>query len=128
MNNLFQLQVTRYNDDYKNRYDNGIYPDKPKLFATMESLYTYLNSYLVEEINEYMEQLHDNEVKEIDETLIQFYQSKRIVWGVRSFNTYSIKSEYQNDFTVLKRMYESYFKGEYVDYDFDWKINQVVIN
>ena len=43
--------ITNYEDDYKHRYDNGIYRDKPKKFNSLEETDEFINDYIYEFIN-----------------------------------------------------------------------------
>ena len=106
---IYSVQFTTYEDDYKHRYDNGVYPEKPCLFSTKKKANEFINRELCERI---FEGINDNE-EEIDEDLKEYLNDKQ-----------ELKKEYRNNRQVLNKFYKKYCKGEFVDYYFDWSLKE----
>ncbi len=96
---------TDYEDDYKHRYDSGVYPSKPELFSSEEAANTYIALEFKDRIEDRINDQLTREEKDNDD---RFYKKN---------NWYYIKADVD-----LEDLYEEFMKGEYVDYLFDYEI------
>jgi hypothetical protein len=90
---LYSVQFTEYGDDYKHRYDNGVYPCKLHIFSCKTKANKFINSELCERIFDLINQCDlaiENEyldyVTEVDEQTV-------------------IKPEYENNREILEKFY-----------------------
>jgi hypothetical protein len=62
MATVFSVLITDYEDDYKHRYDNGVYPREIKLFSTLKKAENYAALMLYNEIKDKIEEgIFDNQ-------------------------------------------------------------------
>lgn len=110
------IHFIEYEDDYKHKYNNGIYPDEPIIFTDYEKAEKYRNRIIYELICLNLRK----ELHEIPEDLKQYFYQK---------DDYSIKirKEYRNNYVILYSIYKETMKGEFVDYKFDWKFKTIDI-
>jgi hypothetical protein len=116
---MYSVTFTNYEDDYKHRYDNGVYPSKPKIFKCKESA----EKYICEELfNRLIERLHDTspEIEDINDTINEYF--------IINDEMVEIDRKYKNDYVILIKIYNKLIRGEYVDYLFDWSIEEVELN
>lgn len=116
---MYTVIFTEYEDDYKHRYDNGIYPSKPKLFSCKDSA----EKYICEELfNRLKEHLHDimPDIEDIHDNINEYF--------IVEEDGIEIDNKYRNDYKILKKIYNKLIQGEYVDYLFDWSMEEVEIN
>ncbi len=118
MSNIWCLQITNYEDDYKHRYDNGVYPEEPKLFKLKSNLDKYLNNYIYDAINQY---INEYGITKFDESIEKYIQSYKI----EESQYLPIDEIYKDNYVVLKLLHENLMQGEFIDYKFDWNISEV---
>jgi hypothetical protein len=101
---MFSVLITEYEDDYKHRYDSGVYNDPVKLFSTKEKAELYVinkfRSYLVE--HETYQKLNKNDLMFLENC-----------------------DEIDQRFSIL---FDILVSGEFVDRRFDYQIEEVVFD
>lgn len=118
---IFTVVFTNYEDDYKHRYDSGVYPSSPKLFRNKDNAERFLRSEIFDRINDH---LNDHEY-----ALTSEYISEDILPYIIDDNgSAQISESYKYDIDVLKSIYKNVMKGEFVDYMFDWSFKKIIID
>lgn len=110
---LYVVTFTSYEDDYKHRYDNGIYPEEPHLFTTEEKAYAYVADQLKDKIEG---MIMDIIIPEKIEHCFTTAEDGEII----------IKPEHLN-YDALEEIHGVVARGEYVDYKFNWSISSVSV-
>ena len=52
---MYCVTITHFEDDYKHRHDNGVYPQKPKMFKSKENAQKYVANEIADAIEERLE-------------------------------------------------------------------------
>jgi len=105
------VTFTDYEDDYKHRYDSGVYPEAPELFSSEGKARAYIAAEVRRRIEERINELRTKDENDNDD---RFYKEN---------NWYYIKPD-----VGLDDLYEEFMKGEYVDYLFDHVIYVIETN
>jgi hypothetical protein len=115
---LWTVQITRFEDDYKHRYDNGVYPDKPELFRSKPKAVEYLirvvGKAILERINEYEDDLeefanaNDDDFKLDSDGLVIFKKKLTL--------------------QKLDTLHSRHLSGEFVCYQLEYEISETKIN
>ncbi len=118
----FILTITTYEDDYKHRYDNGVYPETPKLFRTNKAAQKYLCECIANVIEQDI-----CDYDKIDEAEKQYFNivMKTNSEGESYIADVSIKDKYKYDLDVLDNLRISHCKGEFVEYTWDYNLHQI---
>ena len=113
---VYLVAMTRYEDDYKHRYDDGVYSESIKVFANITAAEKFicerLCSEIVDRISEY-----ELVVQDEDKEYFEFIKEELI-----------IKENVRNKLYVLDDLKRNYLKGEYVDYIFDYDLDMCIVN
>ncbi len=110
----YVVQITRYEDDYKHRYDNGVYPNHPVLFKSEDKAQQYVCQKIFDAICEH-----------IDDQEIKIYKEDKKYFMLQEDSNTTIKDKYKNDYKILSKLHKTYLKGKFVDYKVDWTIEEV---
>lgn len=120
---LFNLQITRYEDDYKHRYDNGVYPDKPKIFEDFELMMDYLRNEIDKEIkySKFYDKFENfKELKDYYSDIDNYY----LEVGDSHGHNFELQLK---DNVSIKDLQNKFLCGQYVDYHLDYEITKVKI-
>eukprot|EP01080_Neovahlkampfia_damariscottae_P006480 gene6480-10485_t len=58
---MWYLTIIEYEDDYKHRYDSGVYPHPPEMFESYDDLLDYLKEKLNKEISQFLDYDYNDE-------------------------------------------------------------------
>lgn len=126
---FWSVTITNYEDDYKHRYDSGVYRKKPKMFKTKHEAEQYINEYISDHIQELWECRDQMLDKDDDEYLGNDFMNENFEpWTKDMENWPIIKKSIRENYERMTELYEQLCKGEFVDYDFDWVLSEHEIN
>jgi len=114
---MWIVQFTNYEDSPRKPEDRMVFDDHPYLFKTQKTAQTYLNSQIVDEIND---RLQETPMECIPEDCREFFQSDE--------DGIFISEEFCNSFEILDMLHKKLMKGSYVNYVFDWRLSEVQID
>lgn len=103
--NIYVVTITDYEDDYKHRYDNGVYERKPKLFKLKKDARKYVIKEIIEKLDEKISCYDDDDDKK------PTYDKNKL-----------------NDWEYVEELHKKYLKGSFVDYIMDYDINKEKVN
>jgi hypothetical protein len=106
----FTVQITKFEDDYKHRYDSGVYPQSPKLFRHYENAKKFVCEEMTDHVIVYI-----NEEWNKDPIQKQYFNIVD--------DCLEIKHEYKHDLDAIEVLIETYLKGAYVDYLVEYDIS-----
>ena len=116
---MYSVVITSYEDDYKHRYDNGVYPSKPQLFSTRSKAEAYLCKEVGDAI---MEHINDQEIAIPEDEFKEYFRKVPQKDGETEVEMKKLK---YNDLSSLQDMF---LKGSYVDYRLDWDLDIVTVD
>lgn len=110
---MYTLTHTNYEDDYKHRYDSGVYPDTLGVYKTYQKAYSAQIESMKEVIQNYFNDLYDP-----DSYLIKYLKYFDIIndW-------YIVKETMDND--EVEELADNILRGEFVDYTDEWEIESL---
>ena len=113
---VYLVAMTRYEDDYKHRYDDGVYSESIKVFANITAAEKFICERLCSEI---VDCISDYElvVQDEDKEYFEFIEEEL-----------KIKENVSNKLYILDDLKRNYLKGEYVDYIFDYDLDMCIVN
>jgi hypothetical protein len=106
------VQITDYEDDYKHRYDNGIYPRDPEIFRTQKQA----QNYVCEQIGNAVINWICDQDKDYDKELFEEREGELC-----------IRNKYEHDMSTIRSLWEQYLRGSFVDYQVEWTITEKVM-
>jgi hypothetical protein len=148
---MWCVSFTSYEDDYRHRYDNGVYPEDNVLFRKEQDAIKYLNEKIYNEINDrfceqdrnfmfdkfnsskeyhkYISKVHIDHCK-CDKMYCNCDEKQKINWKKCNnqnckYFYYKIKKIYKNNSKVLELLYNKLTKGEYVENIFDYSLEYI---
>ena len=113
---VWVVQITSYEDDYKHRYDNGVYPHEPEIFNTREEAEKYLASELFDIINDYISSTEKDE----DNLFSGPDDDDRMYFEMRDNHYPRLKEIYKYDLNAMEKfdyMFDGEFVGKTLTYD-----------
>lgn len=113
---FWSVVITRFEDDYKHRYDSGVYVEKSKLFHTQEAALTYLLERVMGAFNE---RVHD--WAHLEETLVPI----RKYIDEDENGIFSIKESFKSSLNAARQIQYAVLRGEFVAYVLDWDLDEV---
>ena len=105
------LTFTEYEDDYKHRYDSGVYPKEPEVFKTKEEAEARIRNKIEYYV---LDRLNDDEVDE---------EWKKLV----DTGTGKLKLDIKNNMKLMMELYEEKCSGEFIPYKFTWILSETKI-
>lgn len=119
---MHSVLITEYEDDYKHRYDSGVYPTTKTLksYDGAEKYVARAIYYKFQEL-EIRPQLKNFSTKNENLCCKKYFNTK-IINGVKRFG--NIKKIYRKDLTAMQDIREGFLKGEFVPYLIDFEITQ----
>jgi hypothetical protein len=106
---VYNLNIIRYEDDYKHRYDSGVYPEKTRSSTDYNYIIKKLSDYLIDYI--YYDILPCK--SEYDGKYGKYEDFENYVYD-------KYKLQDKND---VDKLIEDYLQGYYVDYLISYKID-----
>lgn len=103
---VWTVQITSYEDDYKHRYDSGVYPQEVRLFKTKKMAEEYIIDSIIEEI--------EDQGIDISEDMKKYFKK----------DSYILKKKYKSNMDVANELHQTFLSGSYVEYLFTWTINE----
>ena len=107
---VYIVNIINYEDDYKHRHYNGVYPEKSKIFKNREEAEKYMCEKIYDVINGRLECFSDSIFKGYKK---YFTKEKN-----------SILIKYKYDFKVMELLYEHFCGGEFVDKIMEYSIEE----
>lgn len=115
---LWLLQTITYEDDYKHRYDSGVYLDEPKIFKSEEEAKNYLkkliNEMISTKISDQGEDYFRHDLKNWRKYLKKVQDKE-----YDDYFNYELKNIKYIDNVM------PFFKGEYVETVFEYSLNEL---
>jgi len=126
---IWTVVMTSYEDDYKHRCDDGIYPQAPVLFATEKAAESYVCKQLIEALEARIDDQWSTNIDTdvfTEECQKYFNKVKHTNNDNKSYDyyDYSINPKYKNDLDVLETLRTELLAGEYVDVTIDYTITK----
>ena len=120
----FSVVFTSYKDDYKHRYDNGVYPDDPVLFEDENDAREYASNEIYENLDDIFDCKSITEII-IDDLVLKEEEAKENNNDDDDDNSLLKKLEpYKNNLNIMEKIRLKYCKGEFIDYKFDVAISE----
>jgi len=118
MNQIYTVTITEYEDDWKHRYDNGVYPTI-KCFKTKETAEKYLCAEIYDKMQRLLKNDHGYGVEDFPEELVDYVE---IATDPDRKYPSDLKQTCENNLEILTLLHEALMKGEHVPYLFDFSI------
>ncbi len=112
MSTVFSVIFTTYEDDYKHRYDNGVYPESPILFSTKKKAFECINNRMIRELEEFV----NNHIS--DDRYSEYFTDID--------KHYNVKEKYKTT-KELNKLVDLILRGEFVDTKFTYDLEKVKI-
>jgi hypothetical protein len=111
---VYVVNIIHYEDDYKHRYDSGVYPEEPKIFKSKQEAEKYVSSEIFDTINEDLECMGKSKL----EGYAEYFKKDKS----------SLLTKYKYDFETMKDLHEHFCQGEFVDKTMEWSITERELN
>lgn len=109
--------ITTYEDDYKHRYDNGVYQRSPKVFSSETKAKEYTCDIVCGIIEEH---LAGHEEGKPD----KYIKNIRSDCGTEI----RIKKKYRNCYNLLEFLRDKYMETQFIDDAINWTITKAIID
>ncbi len=119
---MYIVSIITYEDDYKHRYDNGVYPEEIMIFNTQVAaekyvLFNVINNIIdYENVDDCVKLLNDRYFKDTSEK-ISFLQ---LIAHIINFEN----EDEDEILDVANLLQEEFLKGEFIDYTLEWSISE----
>ncbi len=113
---VYIVTMTTFEDDYKHRYDSGVYPQKPQTFSTLKKAENYVMAEIMDGVNQ---DENIDKFDAVDEYFDKVEKDGEVV-------DYKLKKKFKT-LASITGLYEHFFKGEFVDYTMEYQITEQTI-
>ena len=128
----YSLFIITYNDDYKQRYDSGVYPEDILYFDNYQDAIIFVEKRIESDFEDYIcscfDNYKNNEIDKFEEYLIKnCYDDKEDHNDFLTYFNY-IKDieEKTNEYDdIVETISDIINKGEFIDTKFSYEINEV---
>jgi hypothetical protein len=111
---LYSVNITDYEDDYKHRYDSGVYVSKPKIFKNEQDAIKYLQGQILYRIRQFD------------------FSENKLIEVFPKFKDYFLIDEKGNyffrDTQNIHDDIQNFFTGEFVDFTFEYDISKIEVD
>jgi hypothetical protein len=111
---VFIVSYTDYEDDYKHRYDSGVYHHLYGVYSTLKKAEEAEQKIKVDFINENSEQMDE------DDPFMKYFE--------KSEYDYKLMKKYEDNEKIVDKIYDKWNKGEYVDYQQEIDIDEQLLD
>jgi hypothetical protein len=111
---VYSVVITTYEDNYKHRYDDGVYPEQPVLFKKLKDAENYVCERIFTEIDS------DDTIKYNDEHIKMCKDENGDEYPI-------LDESIKYDFEIMNKLKEELLVGEFVDYKLDYTIQECEI-
>jgi len=109
---IWVLTITTFEDDYKHRYDSGVYQEEPILFKNYDDAYEHLKERFLDELMDRYDTLLDKNLNDLKKKL-KYNQKKHEL-------KYRTSDQKVEDLMYL-------LEGSYVERTFDFEIVKKIV-
>jgi len=122
---MFILIIIKYEDDYKHRFDNGVYLQKPELFKTEDEAYNSIVDFINTDFLYELEgvSIEDDEIKYFDAYEKYKDYLNLVVKKKENLKYFKLKDNISYD--MIKEMWNCFFEGEFVELRAEYTIYNV---
>lgn len=122
---VWLVQFTDYEDDYKHRYDDGVYPETPVLFATEKEAQQNVCEQLCKRMLSEIFELKHNDFIKNEKVLGKYFDYTK--WDKENEIWPELLDDVKTDYNKMVKIWKFFVKGEFVDYKFDWTIYKLTV-
>ena len=115
----WSVQIISYEDDYKHRYDSGVYPQNLRLFKTKKKAHEYVTKEMEEAMLEHMNEYELNVQTAEKNGIVGYFNQPAEGDG------WTLKDEYKGKYSILRSLVDKVLKGECVDTVMTFQVDQV---
>lgn len=122
---VYLLTTISYEDDYKHRYDNGVYPDTIGIYLSEEKAKQKACEILYEQILHHINQ-YCKKIKRLEQYswVVSDYDDDNNEGENEEVDNEKILQKYENDYDELQALASELFVGEFVDTTFELDIEE----